>query len=300
MGKVYKILNRAEQNRNFQGKEKAEATSSGDHQAADAVTSKLLASSGRKVSAGEEPRSKKRSTRSLSGRKWDDRLIFAATANAVVTENIRALRTRILHPSQGERPRSLLITSADAGEGKSFICANLAISMAQGVDTHSLLVDGDLRKPTQHRLFGLESDRGLTDFLLDQVPLEHLIFPSGVDKLSILPAGPPPINPAELLGSGAMASLVEEVVLRYEDRLVLLDSPPLHAASETAVLAQQVDAVILVVRYGRSRREHIKSMVEILGKDKILGIVFNAYESTVLDTKVFGFYDYQQKDYYSR
>ena len=94
-----------------------------------------------------------------------------------------------------------------------------------------------------------------------------------------------------------MIDLVNEISKRYEDRIVLLDSPPIHAASETAVLAQHVDGVVLVVRYGASRREYVKALADVIGRDKILGVVFNAYKATVLDYKVFGYYEYQQ-DYY--
>jgi protein-tyrosine kinase len=230
---------------------------------------------------------------------WDARLILATATTGPVAESIRALRTRILHPFAGKPPRSLLVTSASPGEGKSFICANLGISLAQGIDNYCLLVDGDLRRPAQHVFFGLNNTAGLSDYLQHKKSLPELLVPSGVEKLSILPAGPRSVNPAELLGSAAMTNLVDELSMRYEDRIVLLDSPPLHAASETAVLAQHVDGVILVVRYGASRREYVKTLADTIGRDKILGVVFNAYQSTMLDSKVFGYYEYQQNYYYS-
>jgi len=230
---------------------------------------------------------------------WDDRLILATATTGPVAESIRALRTRILFPPSGRIPRSIMVTSASPGEGKSFICANLGISLAQGVDNYCLLVDCDLRKPMQHNLFGLNNKAGLSDYLQHKRPLSELLVPSGVEKLSVLQAGPRSINPAELLGSAHMTSLVDELGKRYEDRIVLLDSPPLHAASETAVLAQHVDGVVLVVRYGASRREYVKALADAIGRDKILGVVFNAYRATMLDYKVFGYYEYQQDYYYN-
>jgi protein-tyrosine kinase len=230
---------------------------------------------------------------------WDDLLVLATSTTGPVAESIRALRTRILHPPTGKTPRSILVTSASPGEGKSFICANLAISLAQGVDNYCLLADCDLRRPTQHTLFGLSNKAGLSDYLQHRKKLSELLVPSGIDKLSILPSGPRSINPAELLGSASMASLVDELTMRYDDRIVLLDSPPLHAASETAILAQHVEGVVLVVRYGESRREYVKSLVDAIGRDKILGVVFNAYKSNMLDSKIFGYYEYQQNYYYS-
>ena len=230
---------------------------------------------------------------------WDDRLILATATTGPVAESIRALRTRILFPSSGKIPRTILVTSASPREGKSFICANLGISLAQGVDNHCLLVDCDLRKPMLHNLFGLANKAGLSDFLQHKKQIPELLVPSGIEKLSLLQAGPRSINPAELLGSAAMSSLVDELAQRYDDRIVLLDSPPLHAASETSVLAQHVDGVVLVVRYGVSRREYVKSLADAIGRDKILGVVYNAYRATMLDYKVFGYYEYQQEYYYN-
>nr|WP_320011640.1 CpsD/CapB family tyrosine-protein kinase [uncultured Desulfobulbus sp.] len=232
--------------------------------------------------------------------KWDDRLVLSATTTGPIAESIRALRTRILFPNDGPVPRSILVTSAAPGEGKSFICANLGISLAQGMDHYCLLVDGDLRRPTQHTLFGLSNTSGLSDYLQRKKQIPELLVPSGVDKLSVLQAGPRSINPAELMSSATMIDLVDEISKRYDDRIVLLDSPPLHSASETSVLAQHVDGVVLVVRYGESRREYVKALADTIGREKILGVVFNAYKATVLDSKIFGYYEYQQSYYVDR
>jgi capsular exopolysaccharide synthesis family protein len=250
----------------------------------------------RVASRKSKPAAFKRSSVPHSGQ-WDDRLVLATATIGPVAESIRALRTRILFPASGKIPRTILVTSASPGEGKSFICANLGISLAQGVDNYCLLVDCDLRKPTQHTLFGQGNMTGLSDYLRHRKPIPELLRPSGVDKLSLLLSGPRSVNPAELLRSAAMSSLVDELAQRYDDRIVLFDSPPLHAASETSVLAQHVDGVVLVVRSGVARREYVKALAETIGRDKILGIVFNAYRATMLDYKVFGYYEYQ-KDYY--
>jgi Mrp family chromosome partitioning ATPase len=95
-----------------------------------------------------------------------------------------------------------------------------------------------------------------------------------------------------------MEHLVRELSSRYDDRVVFFDSPPMQVASETAVLARYVDSIVLVVRWGTSRREYVQSLVEQLGKQNIIGIVFNAYKSTIVDSKVFGSYEYQKESYY--
>ncbi len=285
MGKVFKALSKSVESESLQ----------------DEIAEPGVKPQEELVAEGKEAVAQKRSRpRSFQPSKvWDERLILSASATGVVAENIRTLRTRILHPFIGDPPRSILVTSASPGEGKSFICANLGISLGQGVDNYSLVVDSDLRRPSQHKLFGLNNDRGLVDHLQHRENLEDLIVSSGVDKLKILPSGPPPVNPSELLGSEVMVELVDELVSRYSDRIVLLDSPPLHAAAETAILAQNVDGVLLVVGWGGSRREHVKALADIIGRERIIGVVFNAYQTTVLDAKVFGYYDYENNYYFS-
>lgn len=223
---------------------------------------------------------------------WDERLLTVLQTPAVV-ESIRRLRGRILHPDDGRKPcRSLLVTGAEPGEGKSFLCANLGISLAQGLEQHALLVDCDLRRCALAALFGLRRQRGLADFLRDGAALEPLLCNSGMAKLTLLPSGKAPANPAELLGSERMALLVAELRGRYADRLVLFDTPPNQAASETAVLAKQVDGVILVVRWGCTGREQVKQLVEAVGREKVVALVFNGYEHNAASGMGLG------KDYY--
>ncbi|HHD64303.1 MAG TPA: polysaccharide biosynthesis tyrosine autokinase [Desulfobulbaceae bacterium] len=280
MGKVSKALDKAYH---------VNASPAGDQQKLE----KMRGHSGPQTRA-EKPEDKPvLKSRQPSSAAWDERLSQATTVTGPVAESFRTLRTRILHPDTGKIPRSLLITSATPGEGKSFVCANLGVVLAQGVDQYCLMVDCDLRKPALHRFFGLSLGRGLVNYLRDNEDLASMIVPAGVETLSLLSAGPPPVNPAELLGSERLARLVDELENRYDDRIILLDSPPLQAASETAILAQHVDGVILVVRWGGSRREHVRKLVERIGRERIIGVVFNAYEENVLAAKAFGYYEYQ-------
>lgn len=212
---------------------------------------------------------------------WDERL-RTLMQNSVVVESVRRLRSKILHPASGEPCRSLLVTGAEPGEGKSFLAANLGISFAQSLERHALLVDCDLRRCALAGLFGLRHKRGLVNFLRDGVELPSLMCHSGLPKLTILPSGPPPINPAELLGSERMAALIGELKVRYSDRLVVIDSPPTQTASETAVLAGQVDGVILVVRWGHTGRDQVKKLVEAVGREKVVGLVFNGCEQNAV------------------
>lgn len=235
----------------------------------------------------------------LQSGRWDERLSLATSFSLEAAEPFRVLRSRILYPDDDSKTfRTILVVSTVPREGKSFVSANLGIALAQGVDQRSLLVDCDLRRPALARLFGLPGDRGLSDYLLKGTDLASLIQKTSVDKLTLLASGRPPINPSELLGSAKMHELVRELSQRYDDRLIIFDSPPILAASETIVLSQKVDGVVLVVRHGLSSRTQVQKIVDLIGKDQIIGVVFNGNESNYLEGKMLGQYSYYGS-YYS-
>lgn len=235
---------------------------------------------------------------------WDERLSRGSSFSAEIAESaesFRLLRSRILHPHDDRpAPRTIMVTSALPQEGKSFVSANLGITLAQGVDQHSLLVDCDLRIPTLAGLFGVARDAGLVDYLQGSSGLVDLIQKTSVAKLSILPSGTPPANPAELLGSDRMRDLVEELSKRYEDRFIIFDSPPSQVASESIVLSQVVDGVVLVVRHGASGAGVVKKVIAEIGPDKIIGVVFNAYKRNILSSALLYKNDYSYGGYYHK
>jgi exopolysaccharide/PEP-CTERM locus tyrosine autokinase len=202
-------------------------------------------------------------------------LVAEFAAKSFAAEQFRMLRTNLLFPANGKSPRCILVTSALPDEGKSFVSANLAITFAQNIDKHVLLVDCDMRKPTIHTLFGYASAPGLSDHLAHRRPLQDLIMKTAYERLRILPGGNPPPNPAELLSSNRMADLIDEIRYRYDDRYIIIDSPPPQLTSETSAMARLVDAILLVVRSGSTDREMIEGVVDKLGKEKIVGIVAN-------------------------
>ena len=225
---------------------------------------------------------------------WDEKLVVFSDSSSPLAENFRLLRTQILYPDSGKAYKKILITSTVPGSGKSFVCANLGISLAQGLDQHALMVDCDLRRSRLASLFNCQASRGLVDYLQEGEDLGRLIVKTGMRKLSIIPSGQRPINPAELLGSMKVEKMFAELESRYDDRFILIDTPPTLAASETAVLAKHVDGIILVVRWGIGGRAPIKQLVESLGQDKIIGVVFNAYEANMLSAKMSGYDEYGQ------
>jgi capsular exopolysaccharide synthesis family protein len=230
---------------------------------------------------------------------WDKKLQEVMNGRwKQVAESIRMLRTKIYYPESGKPPRSIMVMSSIPGEGKSFVAANLGVSIAQGIDKEALLVECDMRRPNLAKIFGLSNSRGLVDYLQSGTPIEQLIQPTSMPKLSLLTSGKPPQNPAELIGTQKMATLIEDLERQNPDRLIILDSPPMQAASEADVLAKKVDKIILVIRWGYARREHALQLVEQIGREKILGVVFNAFEMSRLESKLQGYY-YGYKDYYS-
>ncbi len=230
---------------------------------------------------------------------WDAKLREIISGNSrQVAESIRMLRTKIFHPAEGAPPKTLLVTSSVPGEGKSFVCANLGVSISQGIEQKALLVDCDLRKPNLAKILGLQNSRGIVDYLQNGTPVEQLIQQTCMPNLSVLASGKPPKNPAELIDSQKMSSFIESLANQLPNQTIIIDSPPIQAASETDILAKKVDGVILVVRWGYARREHVKQLIEMIGREKIIGIVFNAFEMSRLESKLQGYY-YGYKDYYS-
>lgn len=212
---------------------------------------------------------------------YDPKLVVVSAPESIDAENFRSLRAQILMRGNGGSPcRTLLVTSAFPGEGKTFVAANLAVSLALGIDEHVLLVDCDLRMPHLHEMMGYTRQKGLADLLAGKQAISDLLTKTRIEKLTMIQAGTPPRNPAELLSSNRMESFIDEVRSRYDDRYIVLDGTPTQFASETAVLSRHVDGVILVVRAGKAPRRGIHQGLQNLDRKKILGVVFNNYNAS--------------------
>jgi len=226
-------------------------------------------------------------------KKMDRNLVTLFSPRSFASEQFKRLRTSLLFPKSGVSPRTIMVTSAAPSEGKSFVAANLALSIAQNINEHVLLIDCDMRNPCVHTMFGFSRVRGLSDYLANGTPLHSVLLKSPVEKLSILPVGDPPHNPAELLSSEKMSDLLKEVKTRYNDRYIIVDLPPPNFTAEANALARQVDGILLVIQYGGSRREIIKDMIASVGKEKILGVVLNRF-----DDRMSGNYRYRKYNKY--
>jgi polysaccharide biosynthesis transport protein len=192
-----------------------------------------------------------------------------------IAEAYRTLRTNTEFASVDAPIRTLLVTSSMPGEGKSITSANLAVVFAQA-GRRVLLVDADLRKPGVHLVFDLPNAHGLTTLLRsDEVSLDAIAQVTEQDNLRVLTTGPLPPNPAELLGSQRMRTILERLKAGFD--LVIFDSPPLQAVTDSAILSSFVDGTLFVIDAGRSRRRTVILGRETLGKAgaKVLGVVLN-------------------------
>jgi protein-tyrosine kinase len=210
--------------------------------------------------------------------KINECLVTLLNPDSFEAEQFKILRTNLLFPVSGSPPRTIMVTSAVPGEGKSFVSANLAISIAKGIDEHVLLIDCDIRRPCLHTRFGFDDVRGLSDYLADGASISSVLLKTRLKKLTMLPAGKPYNNPSELLTSERMSALLKEAKKRYKDRYIIIDSPPPKLTAESSAIARQVDGIILVVKYGSTNRELVSDLINIIGKEKILGVIINWFD----------------------
>jgi polysaccharide biosynthesis transport protein len=201
-------------------------------------------------------------------------LIVHSHPRSMAAECCRTIRTNLSFMSPDKPLRTVLITSPGPSEGKTTMAISLAITMAQS-GRRTLLVDTDLRRPRVHRVFGQNLTHGITPYLVGEAALEDGIITTEVANLWVMPSGPIPPNPAELMHTARFARVLEELKERFD--LILLDSPPVGAVTDAAIAAPQVDGVVLVVRADRTTRDTLANAVRQLKdvKANLLGVVLN-------------------------
>ncbi|MDW7711874.1 MAG: polysaccharide biosynthesis tyrosine autokinase [Deferrisomatales bacterium] len=192
-----------------------------------------------------------------------------------IPAQVKILRTQIEQKMQDVGGRSLLITSSIPGEGKTFTAVNLAVSFAQVVNRTVLLVDADLRKPSIHRLMGVDSCLGLSDYLLQQAEIPDVLFNPGVERLTLLPAGTRVPNSTELLGSPRMEALVSELKDRYPERFIIFDASALLVTADPLVFTRYIDGILLVVEAERTPKADIQRSIKLLEGKPFMGMVYN-------------------------
>lgn len=216
------------------------------------------------------------------------RLVSRYQPGSPEAKRVDMLRSQLLYPFHGEPPHTIMITSAAPREGRSLLTANLALSFARGLQQYVMVMDCHLTEPSQHRLLKVDRTPGLTDFLLWDAPVPDIIHWTDVDRLSVIPAGSPSNRSAEILATDKMAGLVQELRSRYKDRYIILDTPPVQAFDDPAVLARMVEAIVVVVLGGVTDRELVLRSIRTMPEEKILGLVLNDMKAAVMDAPDLG------------
>lgn len=217
-----------------------------------------------------------------------------------ISEAFRALRTNLQFTGIDKKVKSILITSSQANEGKSTVAKNLAYSIAL-TENKIIVIDADLRNPTTHKAFNTSNSRGLTNILISELGYEgYIIKDTKYKNLDILPSGPIPPNPSELLASNKMKNLLTTLKDNYD--YVLIDSPPVINVTDPVILAPFVDGVIFVIHAGKTEIDMILRSKEILEgvKANILGVVLNKVKESSGGYYYYAYYGNDNKHHEKR
>lgn len=205
------------------------------------------------------------------------RLTTFSDSKSIIAEQFRTIRTNISFSLPDRDLRTILVTSSTPGEGKSTNAANLGVVFAQE-GKKVLIVDGDMRKPTLHYTFSLFNTTGLSSVLSRQVEFQSAIQETPIVGLYILPSGPIPPNPAELLSSKTMDALLLEMQRSFD--MIIFDAPPLLSVADAQILSNKCDGTLLIISAGEVEKEEVLKAKAILTSSKanIIGAVLNNYK----------------------
>ena len=256
MSRVYRALEKAESRKGLKTEEDS-----------------ILRIFGEKKSPSVEepvPRSFEERIKKVEFPSGDGSPLIIPPSQSYSAEQFRKVKTHILN--QSPAPRSILITSTVPAEGKSMVAFNLALSFGQEKHIRTILVDADLRKPSIYP--GLPS-AGLSDYLAGQISWEDILIRFEAQNLFLVPAGTPSPKAPELLGSPRVKELLQSLREWGEKTYILIDAPPILVTSEPLIFSKLVDGIVLVVMSDRAPKKSVRKAVETIGREKIVGVVFN-------------------------
>lgn len=219
-------------------------------------------------------------------------LITLRNPKSPISEAYRTLRTNIQFSNVDKELKTIIVTSAVPEEGKSTTVSNLAIAMAQA-GKKVVLIDCDFRKPILHKRFFLSNIEGLTNVLVAEKGIYEVIqFPQGIENLSVITSGPIPPNPAELLDSKKMETVLKE--LKDKVDIILMDSPPVGVVTDAAILSTIVDGTLLTIAHKKTEIEMVQTAVGLLDKvgANIIGTVLTQIDMTDKSAYQYGNYEY--------
>ncbi|MDQ3640713.1 MAG: polysaccharide biosynthesis tyrosine autokinase [Actinomycetota bacterium] len=216
--------------------------------------------------------------------------------DSVAAEAYRTLRTGIVFAASAREAKSVLITSPHPGDGKTVTAANLAVALAHA-GKKVVVVSADLRKPRLHRFFGARNEAGLSNVLTGTTPLQEVLAPTDIDNLRLLPSGPAPKHPGELLGSEAMRTALDELTKDFD--MVLVDAPPLLAVADAMTLAPVVDAVLFVAEAENTSRAAVDLAISQLDQVRahVIGAVLNNFDPSKARAYSTGYEGYYASSY---
>ncbi len=222
-------------------------------------------------------------------------LITRHSPKSTISESFRGVRTNILFSSIGSEPQVILVTSAEPSEGKTVTAANLAVIMAQS-GRRTVLVDCDMRRPRIHKVFKVKGEPGLANVLIGDTELKDTLIETDITKLGLLTCGLTPPNPSEIIGSTRMVDVIESLKGEYDK--IIIDSPPISAVTDSVVLAQMVDGIVMVIKSGEVSRRVVLNAVEQLRTVNvhIYGAVLNA---VTIEKDSYYYYNQYHYSYYS-
>ena len=225
-----------------------------------------------------------------------DDLLSGEKLTSTVAEAFRTLRTNLQYLSPEKKVKRLVISSATPKEGKSFVVANLGLTLSQ-MGHKTLVIDADLRKPVMEKIFDVSRKPGLSDAIIAEIPWRDGIKTTPFENLHLLPVGNIPPNPVELLGSDKMSDILHEIADEYE--YILLDTPPVLPLTDAVVLARKADGVILVIQYHKVEIEAVLRARERFESvdAPILGAILNEVEISRLHPNYYYYYRYYQEYY---
>lgn len=211
-----------------------------------------------------------------------NRIIRADQQQDEAARAYKVLRTQVSRQMRQHGWKTLAVTSPGRGEGKTLTAINLAISLALEPNQTVLLVDADLSRPSVHNYLGFEVEQGLREHLLEGVPVEQMLVHPQISRLVILPGSTPLASSSEVLASPVMLQLVQELKRRYPTRLVVFDMPPVLTGDDVLAFAPYIDAAILVVEEGKTKRDELARAAELLqvANQNLIGTVLNKAAET--------------------
>jgi protein-tyrosine kinase len=233
---------------------------------------------------------------SLDERVLEENRVLPRITDYAALRAYKILRTRLLRRLEANQWRSFAVTGVTAGEGKTLTALNLALALAQDVNTCVFLVDLDLQRPRVASYLGmsaLQGEKGLSDYLLGDENIENIIYSPDVERFAVIPNFQPLEQSSELLASPRMLDLLRMLENETPRRIVIFDMPPILASDDVLAFAPQLDGVLLVVGEGATSRDSLRSAKEVLAEMNLLGVVLN--RSSERDDNAYYSYNYAKR-----